>query len=101
MSEKFSKKKGVYLNLFFGVFIKGNILEKLILKVMNLKYIGGKPMVRIIVNCAKLFNIRNVKKGFLLKKFLDGGRVKTCLGRRLFFSWRLFRKVVNTWAIGI
>ena len=48
MSEEFSKKKGVYLNLFFGIFIEGNILEKLILKMMNLKYIGGKPMVGII-----------------------------------------------------
>ena len=40
------------------------------------------------------------RDSFWRSSWMEEG-LKTCLGRMLFFSWRLFTKVVNIWAIGI
>ena len=91
MSKEFLKKKRVYLNLFFCFCIEGNILKELVLKMMNLKNICGKPIVGIIFNSAKLFNIRKIKKipfdsnSFWRRSCIEEG-LKTCLGKRFFFE---------------
>ena len=70
MSKKICGKDSIYSKLFFSICFYDTVLKKMILEVVNLKNISGKPMMGIIFQSAKLFSIREIRKGFFLKKIL-------------------------------
>ena len=82
--EKFSEEKGVTLNLYLSGCVYSEVLGKLIMKTVDSKHIGLKPMMRISINSSALFNIEKVKKKFYMEECLCGVWREKTLCTRLF-----------------
>ena len=59
---------------------------------MNLENISRKPVVRDIFNIAELFNMREIKTIFFLKKGLDWGWIKNMFREKIIFFLAVIEK---------